>query len=103
MLGVSLNPFFYNRNDAVDDANEIHLAFDIGFLCALEKIKFEISVIANQENTFDNPQALTIIERNENLISDLITMMSSEGGNIKRQTFLTNLAKNNHQRIADDL
>jgi hypothetical protein len=41
MLGHHVNSKYFDRNDLIDDENETHNAFDIGFISALEKIKFE--------------------------------------------------------------
>ena len=41
MLGHHINSKYFDRNDLIDDENEAHNAFDIGFISALEKIKFE--------------------------------------------------------------
>jgi len=50
ILGSCIDPKYFFRDDANDNNCDIHYSFDYGFLTALEKIKFELTLLEHLHN-----------------------------------------------------
>jgi len=100
-LGHSIDRRFYKRNDIVDDQNDIHNAFDYGFICALMKIRYEIS---NYLRKIESKEKIppNLIEVIEGMIEERIK--SAYGGefNGARTERMRKVILENTMRITDD-
>jgi len=100
-LGHCIDGRFYRREDRIDDLNQIHNAFDYGFICALEKIRYEIGA------HFHKIEVDTRISKNlkaqiEDLIEARIKSAYCDEFNSERAQRMRQKVSENSIRIADD-
>ena len=102
MLGHHINSKYFDRNDLIDDENETHNAFDIGFISALEKIKFEKELIIGsyESEKIDSETCFTMIDE---LINERIFIARGEYVNSKRAKKIDLIFKRSRERITDDI
>ena len=102
MLCHIVNSKYFDRNDLIDDENEAHNAFDIGFISALEKIKFEKELIIGsyESKKIDLKTCFTMIDE---LINERIFIARGEYVNLKRAKKIDLIFKRSRERITDDL
>ena len=102
MLGHHINSKYFDRNDLIDDENEAHNAFDIGFISALEKIKFEKELIIGSyaSKEIDLETCFTMIDE---LINERIFIARGEYVNSKRAKKIDLIFKRSRERITDDI
>ena len=102
MLGHHINSKYFDRNDLIDDENEAHNAFDIGFISALEKIKFEKELIIGsyESKKIDLETCFTMIDE---LINEKIFIARGEYVNSKRAKKIDLIFKRSRERITDDI
>jgi len=102
ILGHCFNSKYFDRNDLIDDENETHNAFDIGFISALEKIKFEKDLIIglHQNKKIDLATCFSMISE---LIDEKILISRGECVNPGRAKKFDLFFKENKLRITDDM
>ena len=102
MLGHHINSKYFDRNDLIDDESEAHNAFDIGFISALEKIKFEKELIIGsyESEKIDLKTCFTMIDE---LINERIFIARGEYVNSKRAKKIDLIFKRSRERITDDI
>jgi predicted nuclease of restriction endonuclease-like (RecB) superfamily len=102
MLGQYIDSKYYERNDLIDDENKTHNAFDIGFISALEKIKFEKELIIGsyESEKIDLETCFTMIDE---LINERIFIARGEYVNSKRAKKIDLIFKRSQERITDDI
>lgn len=102
MLGHHINSKYFDRNDLIDDESEAHNAFDIGFISALEKIKFEKELIIGsyESEKIDLKTCFTMIDE---LINERIFIARGEYVNLKRAKKIDLIFKRSRERITDDI
>jgi hypothetical protein len=102
MLGHYIDSKYFNRNDSIDDENGEHNAFDIGFISALEKIKFEKEIIISlfERKEIDLEACFSMLD---NLINERIFIASGENVNPKRADKINLFFEKSKLRISDDI
>lgn len=102
MLGHHINSKYFDRNDLIDDENDAHNAFDIGFISALEKIKFEKELIIGlyESEKIDLETCFTMIDE---LINERIFIARGEYVNLKRAKKIDLIFERSQKRITDDM
>jgi len=102
MLGECIDFSFYERNDQLDDKNSIHMAFDIGFLSALEKLKYEQSLLSYQASIDKEVTTEVLAHQFTELINAYIAASKVKVEKIARANELEKIFKRNSLRISDD-
>jgi len=102
MLGHCVDSKYYQRNDMEDDICEVHNAFDMGFICALEKIQYESDLIIKSlyRKEIDITACLSLIN---NLIIERLAIAFGDNINPQRSLELKLYIQENKLRISDDL
>jgi len=102
MLGQYIDSKYYERNDLIDDENKTHNAFDIGFISALEKIKFEKELIIGSYKS-EKINLKTCFTMIDELINERIFIARGEYVNSKRAKNIDLIFERSQLRITDDI
>ncbi len=100
-LGHCIDGRFYLRNDIFDDQNNIHNSFDYGFICALEKLRYEIDAYLRK---IDSGSQLPFSFKSDidGLIEERIQSVYGDEFNSQRAERMRQKISENAMRIADD-
>lgn len=102
MLGHCIDAIYYSRNDHVDNRNEVHNAFDYGFLSAIEKIRYEIHLLKSRYESGELGIE-SYFDQVEKLMHERLEITYGKNQDPKRGCQIEKNIKQNEVRISDDL
>ena len=102
MIGSCIDYTYFARDDNYDDQNPIHNAFDFGHVAALEKIKYEFSVLLQlfNENQINSDELTSKIDA---LLNERINITYCKSINTNRAREMKVKILSNKLRISDDM
>ena len=101
MLAYSIDSKFYLRIDEIDNENDIHNAFDFGFLTAVAKIKNDIGILENQyiSGELEIEKFFLIINQ---LLHERLEITYGKNQDARRGFNMEKIINQNIIRISDD-
>jgi hypothetical protein len=101
ILGSCIDSKFFSRNDSIDNKNDIHNSFDYGFLMALAKIKYELSLLEHQfkKNEIDAEAYFKYLNK---LLHERLEITYGKNQDPRRGVKLEKMVLQNENRISDD-
>lgn len=102
ILGSCIDSKYFLRNDLSDNKEVPHTAFDYGFLMAIAKIKYELSLLESQlsNNELDIQQYLN---KTKKILDERLEITYGKNQDPVRGKKLAQIVALNSNRISDDL